>query len=70
MKKQHPLTLPPVLTPPGKKMQNLTPVQTPRLLPIKSQLQSPHPVKAQQVSVGVVSSCHGGHVASWKRRIF
>ncbi|XP_021501463.1 V-set and immunoglobulin domain-containing protein 10-like isoform X1 [Meriones unguiculatus] len=49
VKKQHSLTLAPVLTPPGKKMQSLTPVQTPQPLPIKSQRQSPHPVKAQQV---------------------
>ncbi|KAL6067542.1 hypothetical protein STEG23_026327 [Scotinomys teguina] len=48
VKKQHPLALPPVLTPPGKQMQNLTPVQTPRPLHIKSQLQKPRPVKAQQ----------------------
>ncbi|XP_076432871.1 V-set and immunoglobulin domain-containing protein 10-like isoform X2 [Peromyscus maniculatus bairdii] len=45
---------------PGKKMQNLTPVQTPRLLPIKSQLQSPHPVKAQQVISPSPAYCPGG----------
>lgn len=57
MKKQHPLTLAPALTPPGKKMPVLTPVQTPRPLPVKSQLQSPRPAKAQQVSVGTISFC-------------
>lgn len=64
MKKPHPLTLAPALAPPGKKMPTLTPVQTPQLLPIKSQLQSPRPVKAQQVSVGIVSFCQGGQVAA------
>ncbi|XP_040591971.1 LOW QUALITY PROTEIN: V-set and immunoglobulin domain-containing protein 10-like [Mesocricetus auratus] len=49
MKRQLPLTLAPVLTPPEKKMQSLTPVQTPRLLPVKSQLRSPHTAKVQQV---------------------
>ncbi|XP_051005622.1 V-set and immunoglobulin domain-containing protein 10-like [Acomys russatus] len=49
VKRQHSLTLAPVLTPPGKKMLSLTPVQTPRSLPIETQLQSPHPVKGQQV---------------------
>ncbi|XP_021024567.1 V-set and immunoglobulin domain-containing protein 10-like isoform X2 [Mus caroli] len=49
VKKQHSLTLAPVLTPPAKKIQSLTPVQTPRPLPIKTKMQSPHPAKAQQV---------------------
>ncbi|XP_036057465.1 V-set and immunoglobulin domain-containing protein 10-like isoform X2 [Onychomys torridus] len=46
---------------PGKKMQNLTPVQTPRPLPIKSQLQSPRPVKAQQVISPSPDYCPGGN---------
>uniref|UniRef100_A0A8C6WB52 V-set and immunoglobulin domain containing 10 like n=1 Tax=Nannospalax galili TaxID=1026970 RepID=A0A8C6WB52_NANGA len=48
-KKQLPLTLAPMVTMPGKKMQSLTPVQTPHPLPIKSQLQKPSLSKAQQV---------------------
>ncbi|XP_051030171.1 V-set and immunoglobulin domain-containing protein 10-like [Phodopus roborovskii] len=59
-KKQLPLTLAPVLTPPEKKMQSLTPLQASRLLPIKSQLQSPHPIKAQQVISPSPSLCSGG----------
>nr|XP_048288966.1 V-set and immunoglobulin domain-containing protein 10-like [Myodes glareolus] len=60
VKKQHPLTLAPALTPPGRKMPILTPVQTPRPLPVKSQLQSPRPVKAQQVISPSSAFCPGG----------
>lgn len=49
VKKQHSLTLAPVLTPPAKKIQSLTSVETSWPLPIKSQMQNPHPAKAQQV---------------------
>ncbi|XP_052050524.1 V-set and immunoglobulin domain-containing protein 10-like [Apodemus sylvaticus] len=61
VKKQHSLTLAPVLTPPAKKIQSLTPVKTPRPLPIKTQMQNPHPAKAQQViSPGPAVSPGGG----------
>ncbi|XP_075808465.1 V-set and immunoglobulin domain-containing protein 10-like isoform X2 [Microtus pennsylvanicus] len=60
VKKPYPLTLAPALAPPGKKMPTLTPVQTPQPLPIKSQLQSPHPVKAQQVISPSSAFCPGG----------
>lgn len=70
VKKQHSLTLAPVLTPPAKRIQSLTPVQTPRPLPIKTKMQSPHPAKAQQVSVGVVASHCAGQVASWEKGMF
>lgn len=70
MKKQHSLALAPVLAPPAKKMQSLTPVQTPRSLPIKTQMQNPHPAKAQQVSVGVVASHGEGQVASGEKGVF
>lgn len=49
VKKQHSLTLAPVLTPPAKKIQSLTSVETSRPLPIKTQMQNPHRAKAQQV---------------------
>ncbi|KAL1769348.1 V-set and immunoglobulin domain-containing protein 10-like [Sigmodon hispidus] len=58
-KKQHSLALAPVLTPKGKMMQSLTPVQSPRPLPIKSQLQNPDPVKAQQVISPSPALCPG-----------
>ncbi|XP_049977208.1 V-set and immunoglobulin domain-containing protein 10-like isoform X2 [Alexandromys fortis] len=51
---------------PGKKMPTLTPVQTPQPLPIKSQLQSPRPVKAQQVISP--SSTFGPGGSSWTVR--
>lgn len=70
MKKQHSLTLAPVLTPPAKKIQSLTSVETSRPLPIKTQMQNPHPAKAQQVSVGVVASHYEGQVASWEKGVF
>lgn len=60
VKKQHSLTLAPVLTPPAKKIQSLTPVQTPRPLPIKTKMQSPHPAKAQQVISPSPTLCPGG----------
>ncbi|XP_029397876.1 V-set and immunoglobulin domain-containing protein 10-like [Mus pahari] len=60
VKKQHPLTLAPVLTPPAKSIQSLTPVQTPRPLPIKTKMQNPHPAKAQQVISPSPALCPGG----------
>ncbi|XP_008586548.1 PREDICTED: V-set and immunoglobulin domain-containing protein 10-like [Galeopterus variegatus] len=49
-KKKHPPTLAPVITPPEKKMQSVTPVQTPWPLPFKVPLEDPRPTKAHQGS--------------------
>lgn len=70
VKKQHSLTLAPVLTPPAKKIQSLTSVETSRPLPIKTQMQNPHRAKAQQVSVGVLASHYEGQVAFWEKGVF
>ncbi|XP_045388542.1 V-set and immunoglobulin domain-containing protein 10-like isoform X1 [Lemur catta] len=49
-KKKHPLTLAPVVTPPEKKQQSVTPVQSSWPLPFKVPLGDPSPTKPYQVS--------------------
>ncbi|XP_008047955.2 V-set and immunoglobulin domain-containing protein 10-like, partial [Carlito syrichta] len=49
-KKKHPPTLTPVVTPPEKKMQSVTPVQTSWPLPPKAPLEDPSPTRAHQAT--------------------
>uniref|UniRef100_A0A8C5K1W8 V-set and immunoglobulin domain containing 10 like n=1 Tax=Jaculus jaculus TaxID=51337 RepID=A0A8C5K1W8_JACJA len=60
LEKKDPLTFAPVVTPPGKMMQGVTPVKTLPPWPLKTQLQDPRPARAQQVSASVTSPCPGG----------
>ncbi|XP_042556014.1 V-set and immunoglobulin domain-containing protein 10-like [Dipodomys spectabilis] len=60
-KKQQPLTLPPVITPPRKTMQkSVTPVQTPQPLPIKCPPKDLSPVRAHQLTGPRPVICPGG----------
>ncbi|KAF5917111.1 hypothetical protein HPG69_014041 [Diceros bicornis minor] len=61
-KKKYPPTLTPVVPPPEKKMQSVTPVLAPQPLPLKVPLEDPSPTRAHRVSVGapVPSRNRGG----------
>ncbi|KAF4011319.1 hypothetical protein G4228_002004, partial [Cervus hanglu yarkandensis] len=59
-KKKQPCTWTPVAPQPEKKVQSVTPVQTPQPLPLKVPLENPSPIRAHPVSMGAPGSWNGG----------